>query len=229
MQMRDLKPASQLAQRFGVKCVAYGGPGAGKTPLFKTAPRPVLCVVEPGMLSMRDATNIPAFEAYTPEKIEEFFDWLFRSHEARNFDTVGFDSFSQIAEIILKQELKRNKDGRKAYGEMSRRVMDWADGLYFMPNKHTYLIAKQGTVDEGGVNFKRPYFPGQDLNVKIPHLFDEILHIAPAQIPGVNMNKPVQAIRTLGTFDTMARDRSGKLAELEPPDLAALFRKVMSN
>ena len=228
MQMKDLRPASQLAQKFGVKCVAYGGPGAGKTPLFKTAPRPVLCVVEPGMLSMRDATNLPAWEAYTPERIEEFFDWVFRSPEARNFDTVGFDSISQVAEIILTQELKRNKDGRKAYGEMSRRVMDWVNGLYFLPNKHIFLIAKQSVVDESGVMRKKPYFPGQDLNVKVPHLFDEILHVGQYQIPGVNMNKPVQAIRSAETFDVMARDRSGKLAELEPPDLAALFNKVMS-
>lgn len=111
MQMSQLKPASELAQRFGVKALVYGGPGMGKTPIIKTAPRPVLCVVEPGMLSMRDAVNIPAWDAYTPERIDEFFKWLFTSAEAKNFDTVGIDSISQLAEIILTQELNRNKDG----------------------------------------------------------------------------------------------------------------------
>ena len=120
MNIQNLKPASELAQRFGVKALVYGGPGMGKTPIIKTAPRPVLCVVEPGMLSMRDAVNIPAWDAYTPERIDEFFKWLFTSAEAKNFDTVGIDSISQLAEIILTQELNRNKDGRKAYGEMSR-------------------------------------------------------------------------------------------------------------
>lgn len=224
--MRDLQPASTLARKFGVKTVMYGGPGSGKTPLIMTAPRPVLCVVEPGMLSMRQATNIPAFEAYTPERIEEFFDWIFRSPEARNFDTVAFDSASQVAEIILTQELKRNKDGRKAYGEMSRRCMDYFNGLYFLPNKHVYLIAKQTVVDEGGVMRRKPYFPGQDLNVKVPHLYDEILHLGQVNLPG--MGKPVVGIRTAEAFDIMARDRSGKLAELEPPDLSALFAKVMA-
>ena len=112
MNIQNLKPASELAQRFGVKALVYGGPGMGKTPIIKTAPRPVLCVVEPGMLSMRDATNIPAWDAYTPERIDEFFKWLFTSNEAKNFDTVGIDSISQLAEIILTQELNRNKDGR---------------------------------------------------------------------------------------------------------------------
>lgn len=227
MQLKDLRPASQLAQRFGVKCLVYGGPGAGKTPVIKTAPRPVLCVAEPGMLSMRDATNIPAWEANTPERIEEFFTWVFNSAEARNFDTIGFDSISQVAEIILTQELRRNKDGRKAYGEMSRRVMDWVNGLYFLPNKHIYLIGKQAVVDEGGVMRKKPYFPGQDLNVKIPHLFDEILHLAPVVIPGVNNGRAISAFRTAEAFDIMARDRSGNLAEFEPADLNALFTKAM--
>lgn len=61
----------------------------------------------------------------------------------------------------MTQELKRNKDGRKAYGEMSRRVMDLVNGLYYLPNKHIYLIGKQGTNDENGVTTKRPYFPGK--------------------------------------------------------------------
>jgi hypothetical protein len=225
MNISDLKPASTLAQRFGVKALAYGGPGTGKTPMINTAPRPVLCVVEPGMLSMR-GSNIPAFEAYTPALIGEFFKWLFGSAEAKKFDTVGIDSISQLAEIILTEELIKNKDGRKAYGEMSRRVMDIVNGLYYMPQKHVYLIGKQAVVDENGVQRKKPYFPGQDLNVKIPHMYDEILHVGLVNVPG--QLKPLVGIRTCETFDIMARDRSGKLSEIEPPDLSALFSKAMS-
>ncbi len=225
MNLSQLKPASQLAQKFGVKALAYGGPGTGKTPMINTAPKPVLCVVEPGMLSMR-TSNVPAWEAYDADRIDEFFKWLFNSAEAKNFDTVGIDSISQLAEIFLTQELKRNKDGRKAYGEMSRRVMDIVNALYYLPQKHVYLIAKQSVLDEGGALRKKPYFPGQDLNVKIPHMYDEILHVGLSNVPG--MPKPVTAIRCLETFDVMARDRSGKLAELEPPDLYALFNKAMS-
>lgn len=226
MQASQLKPASQLAQRYGAKCVAYGPPGAGKTPLMKTAPRPVLCVTEPGMLSMRDAHDIPAWEAYTPAAIAEFFKWAKESNEARNFDTICVDSASQMAEIILKEELLRNKDGRKAYGEMARKVMDYLNDLYYMPQKHVYLIAKQGNFDEGGVQVTKPYFPGQDLNVRVPHMFDEILHIALVNIPA--QPKPVTGIRSTPTFNIMARDRSGNLAEIEPPHLGNLFNKIMS-
>lgn len=224
--MSQLVAASTLAQRFGVKSLAYGPPGTGKTPIVKTAPRPVMCVVEPGMLSMRDATNIPAWEAYTTARVTEFFEWLFKSPEARNFDTVCVDSVSQLAEMKLAEELPKQKDPRRAYGLMSTWVMDIASGLYYLPNKHVYLIAKQGTFDEAGTNSKRPYFPGQDLNVRVPHLYDEILYIAEAAVMGLPM--PTIAIRTKSTFGILARDRSGKLAELEPPNLTTLFQKCMT-
>lgn len=226
MQMKDLQPASALAQRYGVKALAYGPPGKGKTPLIKTAPRPVLLAVEPGLGSMRDAHNIPAWEAYTPDKINEFFTWLLQSAEARNFDTVGIDSISQLAEIILTEELARNKDGRKAYGEMSRRVMTFVNALYFLPNKNVYLIAKQFLEDANGVKTVKPYFPGQDLNVKVPHLYDGIWHIDETNVPG--QTKPVVAVRTKGVFGILARDRYGKLDELEPPHLGNIFAKSLA-
>ena len=185
-----------------------------------------MLICEPGMLSMRDATNIPAWEGYTVAKCNEFFDWLSKSNEAKQFDTVCVDSFTQYAEIELKEALTQEKHGLKAYGRMAERVMDKANLLFYMPQKHVYLVAKQTSVDENGVMKRRPYFPGQELNVKIPHLFDAILHVAKTQIPGIL--QPQLAIRAHGTIDITARDRSGRLNEFEPPDLAALIRKAMT-
>ncbi len=225
MNINQLRPANQLAMRYGVKCVMYGGPGTGKTPLLNTAPRPVLVVVEPGMLSMRNS-NIPCWEAYTMERFKEFADWLKNSSEAKNFDTVGVDSASQLAEISLTAKLLSNKDGRKAYGEMSREIMGYMNDWFYMPQKHIYLIAKQMTVDEGGTSVRKPYFPGQDLNVKVPHMYDEVLHLGPERHP--NFQNPITAIRCKGTFDCVARDRSGRLDEIEEPHLERLFAKCMS-
>ena len=220
MNINDLRPASAYALKYGAKALVYGPPGIGKTPIINTAPRPVMCVSEPGMLSMRTST-VPAFPAFTGKAIAEFFDWVLKSNEAKNFDTICIDSVSQMAEIILSEELTKNKDGRRAYGEMSRHMMNYLSGLYYAQNKHTYLICKQS--NDNGVF--RPFFPGQDLNVKVPHLFDVILHLAIHNIPGFGQQK---AFRTCASFDSVARDRSGKLTEFEQCDLAALFKKVMS-
>jgi len=226
MNLSQLKPASQLAQRFGVKAILFGGPGTGKTPLTQTAPRPVLCVCEPGMLTMRNVHNVATWDAYTPERLDEFFDWLTKSNESKAFDTVCIDSISQMAEIYLVHEQGRNKDGRKAYGDMYRRTMDKLNTLYYMPNKHTYLIAKQAMTEIGGSLIRKPYFPGKELNVQVPHMYDEVWHIGLNNIPG--QPQPVKAIRTIETFDTFARDRSGRLNEFEYPELSALFNKCMS-
>ena len=225
MNLSNLRPANQLAQQFGVKAVIYGGPGSGKTPLVDTCPSPVMLVVEPGMLSMR-TSNTPCYEANTPEKCDEFWEWFFQSAEPRKFDTLAIDSLSQMAEIYLTRELSRWKDGRKAYGEMSRHVMAIVNRLYYTPQKHLYQICKQSTVDENGASKRKPYFPGQDLNVKIPHLFDEIWHVWLNNIPGIIGAQ--LSIRTRESFDTMARDRSARLNELEPPNIGSLFTKCMS-
>lgn len=224
MKASDLRPAGQLASRFGVKAVAYGPPGYGKTPVLNTAPRPVLCACEPGLLSMR-GSNVATWEAYDVAAISEFFAWAFNSAEAKQFDTIAIDSLSQAAEIVLLECLTKRKDGRQAYGDMSRYIMDVANRLYFQQEKHVYITAKLGVVDEDGITRRRPFFPGQDLNVRIPHLFDEILYLAEANVPGVGLRP---AFRTRNTPSIMARDRSGRLSEYEPLDLASIFHKCQS-
>lgn len=236
MQAKDLKPAGVLAKNYGCKAILYGQPGVGKTPVLNTAPRPVMLSCEPGLKSMRGST-LPTWEAHTGGQIEEFFKWFFNSSEAKNFDTLGLDSGSQMAEIILKEEEKKHKDGRKVYGEMARICMGYFDDLFFMPDKNIVLIckqmkaevAKQMVKDSSGAYVveasyqAQPYFPGNDLNIKVPHRYDDILHMGFAQIPGVGRTV---AIRTKNTDEILARNRTGTLAELEFPDLTAIFNKV---
>lgn len=225
--MPQFAPANAFAQQFGVKTVCFGPPGSGKTPLLNTAPRPVLLATEPGLLSMR-GSNIPTCMATTVPQIEDFFNWLISSPEAKQYDTVGIDSASQLAEIYLAQELgKKSKsgnkvDGKAAYGEMASKTLAHLNTLYYLREKHVYLIAKQ-TPPGDDYPQKMPWFPGKDLNVKVPHLFDEILHLGLAAVPSVG---EVQALRTKASYDVFARDRSGRLAEFEQPNLSVVFNKI---
>lgn len=229
MKMSDFKQAREFARKYGAKSMVYGKPGVGKTPVANTAPRPLMVVCEPGMLSMRSST-IPAIDCFTPERIDEFFEWLFTSREAANFDTIVMDSVSQMAEIYLDRELNGKSksgakvDGRAAYGNMSRAVMKHINGLFFMQNKHTYLICKQGYKELDNVTMRVPYFPGQELPTKIPHLYDVILNMDVHSIPSVGQQV---AFRCRASYDSVARDRSGNLNEFEPCDLTALFNKIM--
>ena len=226
MSLSRLVAASTLAINTGVKAIGYGPPGSGKTPLVKTAPRPVIGVIEPGTMSLRDATNIPAFVADTPAKALDFLRWWHESGETGQFDTLFLDSATHFAEIVLREELKKTKHGMKAYGEMAQIVYNELEKLYKQPNKHVFVVAKQGTIEENGVQKRRPYFPGQDLSIRVPHLFDGVFHLGLQNVPG--QPGPVRAIRTREAFDCVARDRSGRLDEFERPDLSAIFSKMMS-
>ena len=236
MKLSDLKPAGQFAANFGCKCLAYGPPGSGKTPIINTAPRPLMLVTEPGMLSMR-GSSVPALEAFDVKTIEDFFKWIETSKELKNFDTICIDSFSQLAEIYLKDAEKKCKDGRQVYMVLSKAVMKIANQLFYMREKHVFLIAKEGSIEETIWNFtgpipqkmtvfkKVPFFPGKDLGVKMPHLYDEILYVSKGVVPG--QVGEMKYLRTNGSSDITARDRSGKLGDYEPQDLTYLFNKIM--
>lgn len=225
MQQRDLKPASSFAQQFGVKMVGYGPPGSGKTPLINTAPRPLLLVCEPGMLSMRGST-VPTWGGFNVKLIDEFFTWFLSSKEAANFDTLGVDSISQMAEIKLAEVKPKHKHALQAYGEMAEWVYKHLSSIYYMQNKHTYLIGQEGEHETNGSMQKRLSFPGKELNKSVPHLYDLVGRIAKVNVPGVT--GLTLAVQTQENFNGHARDRSGKLNEYEPPNLTNIFKKAMS-
>jgi hypothetical protein len=220
MQIGDLRAAREFAQNFGVKAIVYGPPGTGKTPIINSAPNPVLLATEPGLLSMRNS-NVPTWVAPTSAKIDEFFKWFENSSEAKKFDTLAIDSVSQMCDIALGDAKKKSSHGLQQYGIMADYVMPFMERLYFMPQKHMYLIAKEETTDSG---FRKPYFPGKQLPTQIPHRYDCILRVARVPIP--NVGEEI-AFQCNGTFDVMARNRTGTLDTFEPVDFSHIVRKAM--
>lgn len=223
MNINSLRPLGQLAQFNGVKCIGYGPAGSGKTPVVDTLPTPVVLAIEPGLLSVRNS-KAPAWKGDTVERIDEFFDWFFGSAEAKKFDSLAVDSISEWCELVLALMLKRHSHGLKAYGEMAEKVLAIIAKLYFMPEKHMYLICKETHLEEQGAQKARPYFPGKEVYKEINHKFDLIMHAGLHTVPGAGIQK---SFCTNATFDIHARDRSGKLNQYEPMDLNQIFRKAM--
>lgn len=223
MQQKDLRPANDFAIQFGVKSVIYGPPGSAKTPLVNTCPRPVLMACEPGLLSMR-GSNVPTWQAYEPKAIDEFFAWLMSSAETKNFDTVAIDSTSQMSQVYLNAAKKNNKHGLQAYGEMAEKTYKHLYDLYYLKYKHTYLIAQEEAMVDAGLRIKRPFYEGKFLPVAVPHLYDNILRLAIHNVPGMGQ---VKAFRCNASLEETARNRSGLLAEFEPPDFSKLVTKAM--
>lgn len=223
-------PVSALVKNYGVKCIMYGPPGTAKTPLTLTAPRPLLCSVEPGVRSLNGA-NLQAVECKTVKDIRNFFNWVAHSKEVSNFDTVAVDSLSHIAQVYLDEAKANNTHGLKAYGEMADECRALLTKIINRPQLHAYIICKQGmrTLGESGRNV--PYFPGKDLSTHVPHEIDFIWHIQKRMVPGAG---ELLAVQTGESIDTMARSRQSyfnpnpNLDFFERPDLGYLFAKVMA-
>lgn len=224
MNLQDLKAAGDHAVNFGCKALIFGPAGSGKTPVFNTAPRPLLLATEPGLLSMR-GSKIPTYEAYTSARVNEFFKWFFNSNETKNFDTLGIDSASQIADIFLIDAQKNNKHGLKAYGEMAEATMEHLRTLYYTRYKHTFVICKEEVKDLDGQSMRRPYFPGQVLPIQVPHLYDFILRLSKVIVPNVG---ETLAFQCNGTYNIMARNRTGNLDDYEQPHFGQLVTKAMN-
>lgn len=174
---------------------------------------------------MRGST-VPTFEANTPAKINDFFKWFFSSSETKNFDTLCVDSVSHMADIYLQQSLKDNKHGLKAYGEMAEATMEHLRTLYYTREKHTYLICKEETKNLDSQTVRRPYFPGQVLPIDIPHMYDIITRLARTNVPG--MQGETLAFQCNGSYNIIARNRTGNLNDFEEPNLGKLIAKALA-
>ena len=207
----------------GVKLLVYGHAGAGKTSLIKTLPAPIVLSAEGGLLSIQDA-NLPYIEIGTMESLREAYAWLRDSAEAREFKSVALDSISEVAEVVLSAEKKNSKDPRQAYGEMNTVMADLIRAFRDLPGKHVYMSAKcEKAQDETGKMLYSPSMPGKSLAQGLPYFFDEVLAL---RVEKDSEGNPQRALLCDGDGAWLAKDRSGKLAMWEAPDLGAIINKI---
>jgi phage nucleotide-binding protein len=207
----------------GVKLLVYGQAGAGKTSLIRTLPNPVVLSAEGGLLSIQDA-DLPFIEVSTMEDLQEAYAWAKDSDEAKGFESVALDSISEVAEVVLQHELKRNKDGRAAYGELNTIMQELIRAFRDLPGKHVYMSAKlEKSQDEMGKLLFNPSMPGKSLTQGLPYFFDEVLAL---RVERDAEGKTQRAIMCDSDGIWLAKDRSGKLEAWEAPDLGAIIAKI---
>lgn len=217
----NLKSTKQYASS-GVKILVYGQAGAGKTTLIKTLPDPVIISAEGGLMSLQ-GTNIPYIEVKTLADIGEVFKWIKGSEEAAKFRSVALDSISEIAEVVLAGEKQSNKDARLAYGNMSDKMTSIIRAFRDL-DRNVYFSAKlDKTKTDTDALLYAPSMPGQKLGQSLPYFFDEVLALRFTRDAEDNTARVLQCI---GDACWLAKDRSGRLDETEPPDLGAVISKI---
>ena len=209
----------------GVKMLVYGPAGAGKTSLIPSLPNPIVLSAEGGLLSIQGA-DIPFIEVNTMDALREAYTWLTESDEAKAFESVALDSISEVAEVVLAHELKKNKDGRAAYGELNSTMQELIRSFRDLPGKHVYFSAKlEKSQDEMGRILYNPGMPGKSLTQGLPYFFDLMMALrVEKDADGIAQ----RALMCDSDGIWAAKDRSGKLEAWEAPDLGAIIAKIAS-
>ncbi len=206
-------------------CVIYGRAKSGKTRLIPTAPNPVVCNSDKGLSSIREF-DIPFFPVNT---YNDYLAFEAAAHSGQ-FDgaTVFIDDLTEVAEMLLTEELPKHKNGLQAYGalniEMSRVVRFWRNCTRLT----AVLICKQDRIKDystGGVIYA-PMIPGQAIPQMLPYLMGSVFHMESYTNPADQTQTEVLRCKQNAQYE--AGDRSGKLNELEFANLTNVFAKVMS-
>ena len=209
-------------QANGVKALVYGMAGVGKTYMIKSLPNPIVISAESGLLALT-GTDIPYIEVKTFMELQEAYQFIVSEHGAQ-FESIAIDSISEIGEIVLAHEKSINKDGRGAYGEMAVKIMEIMRSFRDIQGKNVMFIAKaEKSQDETGRMLYQPSMPGAKISQQLPYLVDLVMALRTEKDTEGTIQRALMC-QTDGTWQ--AKDRSGKLAAWEAPDLSAIIAKI---
>lgn len=223
--MIKVQNTAELSVKEGVKVLVYGGAGTGKTRLATTAPRPIILSAEKGLLSIKKE-RMPYIAISSYKELEEASLWAFQSAEAKKYDTFCLDSVSEIAEVVLADELDKSKDPRKSYPNYQGSMMGIFRAFRDLPQKHIYFIAKETKIKDtlGSVSYG-PDFPGNKLPEAAPYFFDEVFRLITFTDHATQQTS--NALKTRKDNTSEGKDRSGMLDLWEHPNLTHIFNKIM--
>ncbi len=219
--MINLKSTSTV-KSGSIKMLAYGQAGSGKTSLIPTLPAPVILSAEGGLLSISDK-EIPFLDISDMDALREAYKWLAESDEAKQFASVAIDSISEIAEVCLGKEKALAKDPRAAYGEMQTTMAEIIRSFRDLP-RHILMTAKlEKAQDEMGRMLYSPSMPGNKTGQSLPYYFDIVAALR-VEKDAEGVTQRAMMLESDGMWQ--AKDRSGKLAAWEAPNLGEIIKKI---
>ena len=128
-------------------------------------------------------------------------------------------------------------DTRGAYGLMAREVIGLLKHLQHAPGKTTIMVGiLEKVTDEFGRVSWQPQMEGGKAGRELPGIVDQVISMGLFSREGEGWRHDPDkgterrlVCRAGNSFALPAKDRSGRLDETEPPDIAALLRKININ
>jgi hypothetical protein len=150
------------------------------------------------------------------------------------FQTLFIDSLSEASRrcrLWAEQQPEAftdrgKKDLRAVYGLVAREMVAWLQRLQHMRSRHViFVCVLEKATDDFNTPVWRPQIEGQRTANVLPAIVDELLTL---EFLDFGDHKPVRAFVCTepNAWGFPAKDRSGKLDQIEPPDLAKLLAKL---
>ena len=235
-----LRSSKDIANKGGVKIAVHAAAGMGKTMLAASCPAPVIiltertgvdCLTEENIRDVYgDAKGItyevPTIEAYTSADFEEAVEYCRKS---KKFKTIIVDSVSELSKIKLKEELPDHKNMMQAYGSMAQHVDSLIRAMRDDPKNWLFLFHSEKEDvynDEGEASSTVfvPGFEGKKMQGEFPYLIGDVYCMV------TEFDEDGEEKRMLRTRqgDTIfyAKNRRGRLAELERPHMGSILWKL---
>ncbi|MCL4473534.1 MAG: ATP-binding protein [Actinobacteria bacterium] len=215
-----------------LKLVVYGDSGVGKTVFGSTAPKPLYISCEAGLLSIADK-NIDVVEIGTWPDLVAAFELL--KSGSHPYKSVVLDSLTELQKKHQDYLLSKNGQPRlsmQGWGDNIQATRKVCRTFRDLP-MNVILIALAGEIageDGSGTPRKRFALNGKDLPNEVMGFFDLVGYMFTRDEKddaGQVITK--RAIRFQSNEFIPAKDRSGKLDSLEPPNFMTIYDKVFAN
>ena len=209
----------------GVKCIVYGGAGVGKTRLCATAPKPIIISAEQGLLSLSDV-NVPFIEIRTLDDLDDAYNYL---KKCKDYETIALDSLSEIAEVLIQNELPKHKDGRQAYAALGQAMVPMLKKFRDLKEVNTIFTCKKIDVkdEDSGIVTTELFLPGNVLSNQVPYIVDELFYMD-LDRKGIPFLQVKPSRRVFAKDRSGALDPNGEFAKTanDVPNLTDIFNKI---
>ncbi|MCC6008420.1 MAG: ATP-binding protein [Rhodobacteraceae bacterium] len=174
-------------------------------------------------------------QAYSPAHYEAVCAKFGDPAALERYQTIFVDSITVAGRLCFQwckgqpeavSEKTGKPDVRGAYGLHGREMIGWLTHLQHTRARNVWLV---GILDEKLDDFNRRYFApqidGSKTGLELPGIVDEVITMAELADEG---GAPYRAFicQTLNPWGYPAKDRSGRLAQLEEPHLGRLMEKI---
>lgn len=239
-----IRSSKTISHKGGIKVAIHSLAGMGKTMLAASCPKPVVILTErtgadclteanikdvwsvDGKLKKGIVTDIPIIEAYTTSDIEEAITFCRNSDD---YETIIFDSVSEMSKLRLKEALPNHKNAMQAYGVMAAHVDQLIREMRDDPKNWVFLFHSEREDvynDEGEASSTMyvPGFEGQKMQNEFPYLIGDVYALVSEFDDEGQENRVLRTRQGDSTY--YAKNRRGRLDELEEPHIGRIFWKL---